>query len=179
MRDCAKTLDKFGISPCGHRARERGILIKVFASCQPDQKVAEPCYSIQAQTVNVDGVTVVCAKQLTQQRSVSFDGTKLVCCRGPDSPCLKNIFKNLKWEDGVGKALPYWSVKRKEGETHKWYYIMLNRASKEFGSTFSVQFSKDPAMCLSDWGYVLESGEGRDIPQEIVDKVGNWTRLAI
>ena len=56
---------------------------------------------------------------------------------------------------------------------------MLNRASKEYGSTFSVQFDKDPAMYLSDWGYVLESGEGRDIPQEIVDKVGNWTRLAI
>ena len=134
---------------------------------------------MEAQTVNVDGVTVVCAKQMTQQRSVSFDGTKLVCCRGPDSPCPNNIFKNLKWEDGIGKALPYWSVKRKECETHKWYYIMLNRASKEYGSTFSVQFDKDPAMYLSDWGYVLESGEGRDIPQEIVDKVNNWTRLAI
>ena len=178
VTDCAKTFDKLGIPPCGHRARERGFLIKVFASCQPDQKAAEPCYSMEAVTVNADGSTTTSAKQLTQQRSTWFDGTRLFCCRGPNSPCPENTFKYLKWEDGVGGRLPYLWVKRKEGEAYKWYYIMLNRASKEYGSTFNTRFDKDPAMCLSDWGYVLESGEGRDIPQEIQDKVKVWTAVA-
>ena len=178
VRDCAKTLDQLGIPPCGHRAGERGVLIKVLTSCQPDQKAAEPCYSMEAVTVNVDGTTTTYAKQLTQQRSTWFDGTRLVCCRGPDSPCPENTFKHLKWEDGVGRRLPYRWVKRKEGEAYKWYYIMLNRASKEYGSTFSSQFAKDPDMHLSDWGHVLESGKGRDIPRRILHKVNNWTSVA-
>ena len=49
--DCAKTLDSLGIPPCGHRAREQGILVKVLASCQPDQKAAEPCHSVEGVTV--------------------------------------------------------------------------------------------------------------------------------
>ena len=172
------TLDKLGIPPCGHRARERGILIKVLASCQPDQKAAEPCYSMEAIIVNDDGTATTFAKQMAQQRSTWFDGTRLVCCRGPDSPCPKNTFKHLKWEDNIGGCLPYWRIKRKEGEAHKWYYIMLNRASEEYVSAFNTQFDEDPDMHLSDWGYVLESGEGRDIPQEVQDKVTRWTTVA-
>ena len=178
MRDCAKILDQLGIPPCGHRARERGVLIKVVASCQPDQKAAGPCYSVEATKVYADGTQRTNAKQLTQQRPTWFDDTQLVCCRGPDSPCPKNTFTHLKWEDNVSGCLQVKSVKRKEGDAYKWYYIMLNRASEEYGSTFSSQFAKDSAMCLSDWGYVLESGEGRDIPQEIQDKVRKWTRVA-
>ena len=179
MRDCAKTLDQLGIPPCGHRARERGVLIKVFASCQPDQKAAEPCCSVEGVALDDDGSTLIYVKQLTRQKPTWFDGTGLVCCRSPaDSPCPESTFKHLKWEDGVGGHLPVRRIKRKEGEAYKWYYIMLNRASKEYGSTFRSQFDKDPAMCLSNWGYVLESGEGRDIPQEIHGKVDIWTRVA-
>ena len=126
--------------------------------------------------MNADGTVTTFAMQLTRQRSTWFE-SRLVCCRGPDSPCPKNTFIHLKWEDGVGRGLPVKWIKRKEGEAYKWYYIMLNRASEEYGSTFNTQFDKDPAMRLSDWGYVLESGEGRDIPEEIHDKVANWTTV--
>ena len=83
-----------------------------------------------------------------------------------------NTFKHLKWEGDVVGRLPVKWVRRKEGKAYKWYYIMLNRASQEYISTFNTQFDKDPSVCLSDWGYVLESGEGRNIPQEIRTK---WT----
>ena len=166
VRDCAKTLDKLGIPPCGHRTREQGILIKVFASCQPDQKAAEPCYSMEAQTVCNDGTTGMNAKQMAQQRPTLFDSTRLVCCRGPDSPCPKNTFKHLKWENDVVGRLPVYGWSREKRVNH------IN------GTTFKTQFDEDPAMHLSDWGYVLESGEGRDIPQEIQNKVNKWTRVA-
>jgi len=123
VRDCAKTLDKLGIPPCGHRARERGILIKVFTSCQPDQKAAEPCFSMKEMTVSDDGTI---ANQMTQQTITWFDGSQLVCCRGPDSPCPKNTFKHLKCEGDIGGRLPVRLVKRKEGDAYKWYFIMLN-----------------------------------------------------
>ena len=178
MRDCAKTLDRLGIPLCGHRAREQGILLRLFASCQPDQKAAEPCYSVEAVTVEDDGTQFIDAKQLTQQRSAWFDGTRLVCCRAPDSPCPRNTFQHLKWEDGVDRKLNTRWIKRKEGGAYKWYYIVLHRAGDEYAGAFDAQFKRDPALQLSDWGYVLESGQGTDIPQKIQDKVADWTNVA-
>ena len=178
MRDCAKTLDRLGIPPCGHRAREQGILVKVFASCQPDQKAAEPCYSVEGVSVEKDGTQTIIAKQLTQQRSAWFDGIKLVCCRAPDSPCPRNTFQHLKWEDGVDRKFNIRWITRKEGGADKWYCIMLHRAGDEYAAAFDAQFKRDPALQLSGWGYVLESGLGRDVPQEIQEKVRNWTAIA-
>ena len=134
MRECAKALDRLGIPPCGHRAREQGILVKVFASCQPDQKAAEPCYSVEAVTVEDDGTQTYEATQLTQQRLAWFDGTRLVCCRAPDSPCPRNTFQHLKWENGVDRKFNIQRIKRKEGGANKWYYIMLHRAGDEYAA---------------------------------------------
>ena len=178
MRDCAKVLDRLGIPPCGHRAREHGILIKVFASCQPDQKAAEPCYSVEGVTVKDDGALISRVTKVTQHRPAWFDCTKLVCCRPPDSPCLRNIFQHLKWEDRVDGKATVKMIKRKEGGADKWYYIMLHRAGDEYAAAFDTQVKRDPALQLSDWGYVLESGEGKHIPQEIQEKVSTWTTVA-
>ena len=36
-------LDEQGVQPCGHKAREKGILIKVYTSCRSS---TEYCYSV-------------------------------------------------------------------------------------------------------------------------------------
>ena len=124
-----------------------------------------------------DGITNY-AKQLSRQRSMWFDGTRLVCCRGPDSPCPKSTFRHLKWEDGVDKTMSVRRIKRKEGGRDKWYYIILHRAGEAYLEEFHSQFAKDANLRLSDWGYILESGEGKNIPDTVVDKVNNWTTVA-
>ena len=178
VRECAKTLDSLGIPPCGHRARENGALVKVFASCQPNEEAAEPCHSIEAVTVKDDGSITTSAKQLTQQKSMLFGSTKLVCCRGPDCPCPKTTFQHLKWENAVDKTISVQRVKRKEGGRDMWYYIILHRAGDAYQEEFLSQFAKDSTLRLSDWGYVLQSGEGKDIPQGVKDKVRKWTTVA-
>ena len=105
MRECAKTLDSLRIPPCGHRARENGALIKVITSCQPDEEAGEPCYSIEALKIRDDGSIIDYAKQLPQQKSAWFDSTRLVCCKGPDSPCPKTTFQALKCEDAVDRSM--------------------------------------------------------------------------
>ena len=177
MRECAKTLDSLHIPPCGHRARENGTLVKVIASCQPDQEAAEPGHSVEAITVEDDGSIVSYSKQLSQQRSMWLDSTKLACCQGQDSPCPQTTFQHLKWEDAVDKSRSIQWIKRKEGGRDKWYYIMLHRAGEAYQETFQSKFDKDPSLRLSDWGYVLESGEGENIPKEIKDKVNDWTAV--
>ena len=47
VHTCAETLDNMGIPPCGHKAREQGVMIKIFASCQPNQRAGDPCYSVE------------------------------------------------------------------------------------------------------------------------------------
>ena len=178
VRECAKTLDSLGIPLCGHRAKENGALVKVFASCQPNEEAAQPCYSIEAVTVGDDEPITYSAKQLTQQKSMWFDSTKLVCCRGPDSPCPKTTFKHLKWENAVDNTISIQRVKRKEGGRDMWYYIILHRAGDGYREEFLSRFAKDSTLRLSDWGYVLESGEGKNVPQVVKDKVHNWTSIA-
>ena len=180
-RECARALDSLHIPPCGHRARENGALVKVFASCQSDQEAAEPCYSIEAVTVKDDGLIGYSAKQLTQQKSTWFDSTVLVCCREPDSPCPKTTFQHLTWENAVDKTINLRLVRgregEREGERDVWYYLILHRAGDDYLQQFDSQYKRDSSLRLSDWGYILESGEGQDPPQTVIYKVFNWTTV--
>ena len=178
VRECAKTLDSLRIPPCGHRARENGALVKVFASCQPDEEAGEPCYSIEAVKVQDDGFILHHPQQRTHQTPLWFDSTRLVCCKSPDSPCPETTFQHLKWEDAFDHSMNIQRIERKEGDRDMWYYIMLHRAGKAYEEAFIAEFTKDRTLRLRDWGYVLESSEGTDIPQEIKDKVRNWTTVA-
>ena len=174
VRECAKTLDSLGIPPCGHRARENGALVKVFASCQPNEAAVEPCYSVEAVRVEDDGVVACTSKQLSQQRSMWFDSTVLVCCRTPDTPCPHVAFRHLKWEDGVDRTTTIrWIKREEEGRGVVWHYVMLDRAGDEYRQEFNSQFAKNSTFRLSDWGYVLESGEGEDIPATVREKIAN------
>ena len=175
VRECAKTLDSLGIPPCGHRAREQGILIKVFASCQPDQKAAEPCYSVEGVTVREDGTL---GFQLHEQASETqnFCGTdfaKLVCCRGPDRLChSEEALKNWTWQDGVNGGL--WSrvhiVRDTDRGQPAWHYVLLSNKREAYKKQFSKQV-KSGHVDVAKWGYVIESGWGKDPPRDIKDKI--------
>ena len=179
VRECARALDSLHIPPCGDRARENGALVKVFASCQPDQEAAEPCYSIEAVTVEDDGSLIYYAKQLTEQKSTWIDSTGLVCCREPDSPCPKTTFQHLTWENAVDRTINLRLVRRREGERDVWYYLILHRAGDDYLQQFQSQLKRDSSLRLSDWGYILESGEGQNPPQTVRDKVRNWTTVTL
>ena len=176
VRECARVLDSLHISPCGHRARENGALVKVFASCQPDQ---EPCYSIEAVTVEDDGSIIYSAKQLTEHKSKRFDSTRLACCREPDSPCPKTTFQHLTWENAVDRTINLRLVRRREGERDVWYYLILHRAGDDYLQQFDSQYKRDSSLRLSDWGYILEYGEGQNPPQTVEDKVLSWTAVTL
>ena len=174
--DCAKTLDSLGIPPCGHRAREQGILVKVFASCQPDQKAAEPCYSVEGVTVLDDGTLGFQAKQLTKQTSTWCAATNLTCCRGPDESCCSDeALKNWTWQEALNDRL--WksvqTVQLSDQGRQTWHYLLLSDKSEEYKKRFWERV-KSGSINLTEWGYVIASGEGTDPPREIRDKVWNW-----
>ena len=177
VRECAKTLDNLHIPPCGHRARENRAIVKVFASCQPSEEATEPCYSIEAVTVDDDGCILHTPSQASQQRPIWFNSTKLVCCKGPDSPCPQTTFRHLTWENAVDESWNIRTIERREGGTDMWYYIILHQAGEDYLERFGSQLRTNATLQLSDWGYILESGEGKDIPKIIQNKIGKWTSV--
>ena len=174
--DCAKTLDSVGIPPCGHRARERGILVKVLASCQPDQKAAEPCYSVEGVTVEDDGTLFFSAKKLAQQTSTWCDATQLTCYRGPNESCCSDeVLKNWTWQEALHGRLvkSIQTVRLSDQGRPTWHYLLLSDKSEEYKKRFSERV-KSGSINLTEWGYIIASGEGTEPPREIRDKVYQW-----
>ena len=58
-----------------------------------------------------------------------------------------------------------------------WYYIILHQAGEDYLERYRSQLRTNATLQLSDWGYILESGEGKDIPEIIHDKVAEWTAI--
>ena len=172
-RDCAKTLDSIRIPPCGHRARERGAMVVMIASCQPDQEAAEPCYSIHTADMTVS------TKEISQQKLICFDSTTLVCCGAPDTPCPKTTFRHLTWENAFDRSWNAGLITRREGGKVIWHYYLLHQAGDDYHQEFLSQLKKNPSSVhLSDWGYILQSGEGEKPPQQVKNRVEHYISVS-
>ena len=180
VTDCAKTLDGLVIPPCGHQARENGILIKVFASCQPDQKATEPCYSVEATELANDGTLLFYyMKRVSETQSFcATDFTKLVCLRGLDESCRSaEALKNWTWQDAVGGVLNsrVFKVRDKDRGRQVWRVVLLSSKSEEYKEQFLEKLKSGTN--VANWGYIIKSGWGEDPPQSIMDKVSNWSNV--
>ena len=180
--DCAKCLDEMGIGACGHQARKQGILLKVFTSCQPNQKAA--FYSFVAQKavyVNEKDCTMwtQCGKKLSDtQTTYGLDFTRVACLQteGPTGqcqfPCIP-VKCSWKWEDII--ALDYdkrpssltFTVRGTDRGRKAWHIVLVERelleAFHDKVSTGNVDVAK--------YGYVVKSGWGKDPPDDILDNM--------
>ena len=96
MSQCAKFLDRQGVKPCGHSAREKGILLKVFASCKTGQDSAELAYTTQGMGLNDGYLYYYTTKQLSaRQRTLGVDFTKVRCGKGEEEEC--GIASDAAW----------------------------------------------------------------------------------
>ena len=175
MRECEKALDSLGIAPCGHMARERGIVIKVYASCQPDQKAAEPCYSVEGVTVDEDGTLKYDIRKQASETQ-TFHGvnfTKLVCCRGPEESCRsEEALKNWKWQEAVSGGLRsrLFIVQGKDQGRPAWHYVLLSKESEAYKKKF-LERAKSGHINVAEWGYIIKSQWGNDPPEDLQEKL--------
>ena len=179
--DCAKTLDSLGISPCGHRAREQGVLIKVYASCKSDQKAAEPCFSIEGIVVNDSGsLSYFLNKKVNEtQTTYGTDFTKLTCCRGPDESCRsEKALKNWTWEEAIDRGLGSraYIVRGKERGQQAWHFVLLSNNSEEYNERF-LEKVESGNIDAAKWGYIIESGLGKDPPDSVKNRISQWTNV--
>ena len=75
-------LDEQGVQPCGHKAREKGMVIKIFASCQSNEIPTEYCFSLSGVSNNSNtGIMRFNMSELISKRQKKdyIDSSKLYC----------------------------------------------------------------------------------------------------
>ena len=89
MSQCAEFLDEVGVKPCGHSAREKGVLLKVYSSCQAGQDSAELAYTTGAMELKEDGyVYHSFGKELSAyQQTFGVNFTMMTCGKGEKEKC--------------------------------------------------------------------------------------------
>ena len=97
VSQCAKFLDEQGVKPCGHSAREKGILLQVAASCQAGQDSAELAFTTRAMELKEDGYVYRSSdKELSsRQHTFGVDFTRVRCGKGEKEKC--SIFIEATW----------------------------------------------------------------------------------
>ena len=92
-------LDEQGVQPCGHKAREKEMIIKVFASCKSNEIPTEYCYCVDGM-INEDRTGEMSfweAKQLLRTQTTSdIDSSELNCnSETINEPCT--LSPGLTW----------------------------------------------------------------------------------
>ena len=178
INDCATVLDGLGIPPCGHRAREQGVLIKVFASCKPEQEAVEPCYSVQGIEIDEDETLIYFTTKPVNE-ALRFSGTdfaRLTCCRGPDEPCQSGkALNNWTWEQAIhgGLCSKVFIIRVKIRGKPAWHFVLLSDSSEDYKKRFSEKVATGN-IDVTEWGYIIQSGWGKDPPQSVRDKLTTW-----
>jgi hypothetical protein len=99
VRDCMEFLDEQGVQPCGHKAREKGLVIKILASCKSKEIPTEYSYCVSGMSndTSTGAVIFMRSKQLSEaQTTACIDSSHINCdSRSIDEPCT--LSPGLTW----------------------------------------------------------------------------------
>ena len=170
VRECMEFLDELGVQPCGHKAREKGILIKVYTSCRSTEVPTEYRYSVSGadNDKNTGMLSYYLQKQLLKRQTTDgIDTSDLLCnSKTIDKPCtLRPRYTWKKWRESERVQL----VRGKDQGEPVWYYVLLKddeNAVREFHEKL-----KSGNVNIAKYGRVLTSGLGRDPPKCIINRI--------
>ena len=184
--DCAKCLDEMGIGACGHQAIKHGMLLKVFASCQPNQKATLGSFVAQKGILFKEedcSIYFHNGKKLSDtQNAYGLNLTKTMCVQleGPTRPCqFPDISAKFywKWEDTIAlewKERPsslMYTVRGQDRGWDAWHIVFVKR---ELLEDFRKKISTG-SIDVANYGYVIESGWGKNPPDDIIKKLSRYS----
>ena len=172
VRACEEYLDNIGVQPCGHSARNNGIQVKVYASCQPDQVPSSLMFSARGckNDKNTGAQTVWLHKEISPgQTTYCIDFTRIICGKSWDEKCALSPDFTFHRRRETGRM----AIVRDTDKGRKaWHYILLvddpetihifkEKTQGELRGTLTTN--------VTDYGVVLKSGFGEEPPQEVKD----------
>ena len=164
-------LDEQGVQPCGHKAREKGMIIKVFTSCQIYEIPTEYCYSVSG-TFNDKNTGAMGfrrrKKLLTTQKTDSIDCSNLRCSsKTIDEPCTLQPLDTWK-KVSAGRRIRIICIKDKHHT--KWCCILLED-NDDIQMKYRAELATGGFRDLSMYGKILAEGLGECPPNDVTDKI--------
>ena len=172
-------LDEQGVQPCGHSARDKGILIKVLASCKSNQVPHCLLYSIRACGndknngrffIRPNGFEVAQA-QLTK----SVDSTN-IRCKNKSITELCTLKPGYTWHKQSASD----RIFKVTGEDHgrrAWHYVLLvddQDTIDKFKELTQGENTGKNTINVRNYGQVLKSGWGEEPPQDVKEWIENY-----
>ena len=170
VKELLKFVDEQGVKPCGHSARDKGLLINVGASCKHNEIPYRLLYAIKSFTNDKNKGTLVGKENrfevAEEQHLSSIDPTRLRCSeKSIKESCT--LLPDQTWqhlEEGERLRL----VGGKDDRDRPiWYFILLvddEETIKKFDET-----PTSGTLYSADYGQVLKSGLGEGPPNDIKD----------
>ena len=163
-------LDEQGVQPCGHKARERGVLIKIFASCQSSEIPTEYCFSVNgvSNDKNTGLMKFKSLRQMTETQKKDFVDPSKLCCSNKtiEKPCT--LPPDYSWSKKRRICL----VRGRVGDRMAWRYIMLVDDKKTI-QTFQQQLQAGRLQLtdVDNYSKILASGWGEVPPKDVEEKI--------
>lgn len=169
-------LDEQGVQPCGHNAREKRILLKVFTSCRTNEIPHSLMYSLRGNDNDKNTGMLSCVPNDTKlyenQHICTLDATRLRCQNKViDEVCTLPLDYTWKrWSETDRVFL----VRGQDRGRPAWYYVLLED-DEEIIQMFHDKV-KSGNLDISEFGEILRSGWGDDPPNEIKDWIDKQYR---
>ena len=169
VKECYEFMDGQGVGPCGHYAIEKGILLKVFGSCKANETAATLGYSVRCiffdKNTN-DTLHRVGWKIGEKQNSYGRDFTTMLCGKKVDEQCGVNVSATWRLKDEASRVH---LVRGKDHGKPAWHYVLL--VDDEDTIELFKETLKSGTVDVTNYGQVMESGWGKDPPNEVTDKI--------
>ena len=181
VRDCMEFLDERGVEPCGHKAREKGMLIKVYASCRPAQIPTQYQFSINgaANDKNSGDMFSYTSKQLLETQHTYSVNSSILNCDNKKIEDVCVLPSDLTWQEWRIKQRIELFVDETSHSRPSWQYVLL---SDDEDKICEFKNRRDKGALteaeVAQYGTLIESGWGKEPSNEVKHKVFN-TRYSI
>ncbi len=167
VKEAMTFMDEQDVGPCGHAAKEKGILVKVFASCLANEIPTELESSTHYAKNDKNTGTLIGTVSFNRQHTTRQDFTEVRCKSKIDEPCT--MAPGSTWQQW-STAQRIYTVRGKDRGQPSWHYILLvddEDTIREFHDKV-----KEGHVDVANYGQILKSGWGRDPPEE----TQKWTK---
>ena len=173
VKECMEFMDEQGVGPCGHPAKEKGILIKAFASCLSNEIPMELAFSTHCANNDKNLGTLAYyatglrSKEIHEgQHPSGFDFTSVRCKNKIDEPCT--MAPGSTWQRW-STAERLFIVRGKDRGQPAWHYVLL--VDDEDTITAFHKKLKEGSLDVANYGKLIKSDWGQDPPNDFKEQM--------
>ncbi len=166
VKEAMTLMDEQDVGPCGHAAKEKGILVKVYASCQDNEIPAELAFSTHCAQNDKNTGTLSYFIKLREkihdgQHTSALDFTTVQCKSKIDEPCT--MAPGSTWQQWSRKIMKVTGIEAKGKPV--WHYVLL-ADDEETIREFHEKTKQGSHLDVINYGQILKSGWGQEPPEE-------------